>query len=643
MTLVSRAEFLRRSAALAGLALVPELAAACGSGHESVLERATRFEIHPAVGIARVGNSPDAFHFGPEVPGTLPHAPAGFKDGTGAIAKQAARFRVYAYGPRGEVLGEVPAAARIDWSVSVANKKAAWYDYFTAMDISIAQPVERRNPNVTGARRDALAAAVARSISGRGARPVPLHGGVVFGHEVDLGELLTDEHGRLVFLPGDGQAYHRPGAEIVSFSDNDGWADNVCDGTVSAVVHVGGRTIRAAPAYVLVTPPNYGPALAEGPVTALDQVRSPLTAAGMLPRQPVGFESDIQPLLERLVDMQWVNKGFFELTRPGGQMDWLAPENVTRLADPSSAAAAYRKQVAGLFRNPASSRSRVEQQPLYIGDGGVTIPPENEYSWLPVTPLQYQQLQAWAGGEFAAGEPPPSVTSVEELPLAQRPRALDEAGLASVLGGANHPGVEAPWVLRVPTMWESAYRLRILGEAVDVRDYGPVLTPKVAMGPGGPVHGVTPGDLTMWMGVPWHADAASCRDGYRRPTYRPPVSKYLPSYWPARVPNEVLTEDDYRVVVDTGRDLADRSRAFQTRRTWIRPVAHIPVPTEQFRTFIDQWAKFGVVVLMPGPSDGRFPRMLKVETGVGYREPTPSAQTEYPCRVTPGITCPIVW
>jgi hypothetical protein len=225
----------------------------------------------------------------------------------------------------------------------------------------------------------------------------------------------------------------------------------------------------------------------------------------------------------------------------------------------------------------------------------------------------------------------------------EQPGALDEAGLASVLGGANHPGVEAPWVLRVPTMWESAYRLRIQSHAMEIRDYGPELTPQVAMGPTGPVHGVTPGDLTMWMGVPWHADAASCRDGYRRPTYKPPVSTYLPSYWPARVPNEVLTEDDYRVVVDTGAELAERNRAFQTRRTWIRAVAHDPVPTRQFRTFIDQWAKFGVVVLMPGPDDGRFPRTLKVETGVGYPEPAPSSQTEYPCRTTVGITCPIVW
>src|SRR5581483_4837289 len=164
------------------------------------IERAVRFEIHPTIGIARVGNSADSFFFGPDVPGTLPRAPDGFKDASGALAKQAARFRVYAYGSRGEVLGEVPGDVRIDWSVSVANKKASWYDYWTAMDISIAEPVARRNEKVKGAARRGLTSSAERSIHGRGAAPVALRGGTVFGHEIQLGELLTDERGRLVFL-----------------------------------------------------------------------------------------------------------------------------------------------------------------------------------------------------------------------------------------------------------------------------------------------------------------------------------------------------------------------------------------------------------------------------------------------------------
>jgi hypothetical protein len=178
---------------------------------------------------------------------------------------------------------------------------------------------------------------------------------------------------------------------------------------------------------------------------------------------------------------------------------------------------------------------------------------------------------------------------------------------------------------------------------MELRDYGPELSPAVTMGADGPVHGVSPGDLSMWMGVPWQADAASCRDGYRRPSYRPDVSPYLPAYWPARVPNEVLTEADYRTVMDRSKPLAERQHAFGNRRTWIRAVADIPVPTEQFTKFIAEWPRFGVVVEKPGPGDGGFPRTMKVETGVTYKEPAPRAETEYPCRTMAGIVCPIVW
>jgi len=635
--ILSRTEFVRRSALLAGVALVPGLGAACSSGKKSPIERAARFEIHPSIGIARVGNSADSFYFGPEVPGTLPAAPNGFKDASGAMAKQAARFRVYAYGSRGEVLGEVPGDVRVDWSVSVANKKASWYDYFTAMDISIAEPVQRRNPNVKA--RERLASSSERSVSGSGAAPVALKGGEVFGNEINFGELMTDEHGRLVFLPGDGEAAFAPGAKIVSFSDNDGWADNICDGLVRAVVHVGSREVKTTPAWVIVTPPNFGPALAEGPVRLLDEIRSPLTAAGMIPRRRVSFRRDIQPLFERMIDMQWVNRGFYDLTRPGEEMDW----DLSRMADPSPGNRAYRTAIAKRFRNPENPHSKVDRQPLYIGDGGVTVPPENDYSWLPLSPLLYDQLQEWARGDFEPGSPPPAASRVAELPRADEPLALDEAGLASVLGGANHPGVETPWILRVPTLWDSAYHLHVQSERMELRDYGPTLTPEACMGPGGPVHGVSPGDLTMWMGVPWQADAASCRDGYRRPSWRPDVNRYLPSYWPARVPNEVLTEADYRIVVDTTRPPAERRAAFARRLTWIRAVADIAVPTTQFRRFISDWPKFGVVVEKPGPVDGVFPRTLKVETGVAYREPVPKAETEYPCRTTVGITCPIEW
>src|SRR5437899_1206881 len=96
----------------------------------------TQCAIHPAIGIARVGNSLDAYFLGPELPGPHPVPVEGFKDATGRFKRQAARFRVYGLDAEGNVVKELTAAdAEITWTVHLANKKAAWYTFDFAFDI----------------------------------------------------------------------------------------------------------------------------------------------------------------------------------------------------------------------------------------------------------------------------------------------------------------------------------------------------------------------------------------------------------------------------------------------------------------------------------------------------------------------------
>src|SRR3954454_13261044 len=97
----------------------------------------TIYKIHPAIGIARVGDSPDAFFFGPELPGQGPVELDGanetvlqkYKDENGRIKRQGARFRVFAYdqAPDGTLSNpvEVP-GTQISWTVHLVNRKAAW-------------------------------------------------------------------------------------------------------------------------------------------------------------------------------------------------------------------------------------------------------------------------------------------------------------------------------------------------------------------------------------------------------------------------------------------------------------------------------------------------------------------------------------
>src|SRR5262249_54502967 len=96
-----------------------------------------RAAIHPAIGVARIGNSDNEYFIGPEVPEPAPRERGFYHDAKGAIKRQAARFRVYGYDARGRVVKEIVAEAgtSLSWSAELANKKAAWYEFWLAMDV----------------------------------------------------------------------------------------------------------------------------------------------------------------------------------------------------------------------------------------------------------------------------------------------------------------------------------------------------------------------------------------------------------------------------------------------------------------------------------------------------------------------------
>lgn len=294
-TLLSRRAFLKSLAV--GTAAVSR-AGLAGPGTGRSLSRISRVAIHPAVGIARVGNSPDYFYFGPEVPGTVPRGP--YKDPMGAMAKQAARFRLYGFDDQGRVVRELTSAeADITWQVNVAN--AAWYTVDTAFDAPGAPSVPRRNNSVAD-RASLVIRALPRSLTGPGAGPMALDGGTFSGIPVALGEVLSDAQGRLLVLPGSGAAYSTPDAPpLGGFADNDGWTDDTCDGPIGATVRLGDRVFDADPAWVVCGSPNYAPGLPAGLVTLYDAIESELVDAGV---------RDVWPILTRITDMQWVNAGY---------------------------------------------------------------------------------------------------------------------------------------------------------------------------------------------------------------------------------------------------------------------------------------------------------------------------------------------
>ena len=113
--------------------------------------RIVRAAIHPAIGIARVGDAQDSFFIGPEVTTPLPEEAGFYRDGD-CLKRQAAKFRIYGYNANNEVVRELTAEnASVKWTVELANRKAQWYRFITAMDIpeTANLSVPRRNASQT--------------------------------------------------------------------------------------------------------------------------------------------------------------------------------------------------------------------------------------------------------------------------------------------------------------------------------------------------------------------------------------------------------------------------------------------------------------------------------------------------------------
>jgi hypothetical protein len=587
------------------------------------MDEVVRYAVYPCIGIARVGNSPDGYFIGPEAPGEIPRPEGGFKDGDGRVKRQAARFRVYGLNKAGEAVREITAdEAEITWRVHLANRKAAWYQFLNAMDLGpkYSKTAGLRNGAVTGDDRWQLVIDPGpRAITGRDTQgdAYKFDSGQFLGNKVPLGELRTDSAGRLLVLGGFGDSASYPAKPAVTFANNDGWHDDTSDGPVRATLKIGGKEFEAEPAAVAVTPPNYGQGL-YGPVTMYDVVfdlfcrdsKFPTEA----PKRP-SFWRHIFPIFERLVGNSWVNGGVNFLFGVGSPSDLTAPDLLYQLSSPADEFKPLRTSYFNWFRDPADSTAKQEPEkiPPFYGDAF------GDYSGvgmddLAVTPTQYEWLRRWAEGDF---DDDPSMrdrpATLEDYPVAEQPRALDEANLESCLGGPFHPGIELTWPLRVGSMWKEAFRLNLLPEGVEPRtDYGPSLTPDEAMGPGGVVESSGPGTLTWWMGVPWQTDEASCLSGYELGTYLS-----LPSFWAARVPNQVLSERSYRRVLDEKLPAAQRMKHLFYRLDWLRYFG--PDYETRINDNVAEWHKLGIITPQDGPADhaeSGLPERMWVETGL---------------------------
>lgn len=300
-------------------------------------------------------------------------------------------------------------------------------------------------------------------------------------------------------------------------------------------------------------------------------------------------------------------------------IDLTSPAALGRLSDPAATHQQLRQTIANAFRRFDVDSWSPKPWPWLYGDAMNVPPAATPRQNASISNLQLGMLAQWAKGDFDADFDPSRQhpTDIDDVPLKKRGDVLTRAALEFCLADAFHPGCEMTWPVRAASLYMAPFRIAHAPEGWIAPSLGEILTYDSVTIPNGPLFGQQPGDLTRWMAVPWHTDTASCRNGYDK-TYDP----YAPTFWPARVPNEVLTKEAYAVVMDAKRPLAERKAAFAARARWISPLGKTSY-TDQINNMIVGFDHLGIVEPRKGPTDtDAFPPVLEVED---RHDPIPDA------------------
>ena len=503
----------------------------------------TIYSIHPAIGVARVGDSEkradgsptqESYYVGPEVPGFdfVPSAyndtglgKGKYRDLDGRIRRQGARFRIYekTVNEMGEVVSarEVTSDdAKITWTVSLANKKGTAERFPPFHHDEWGSATKDRNPGLDEDELN-IKPSGPKSISlGQAAKTIS---GKFLGERIKLGDLITDNKGRLIVLGGHGKIggdknadgtpvlWEPAGRVAHALYNNDRICDDTSDGWVTATVKFPGKPLLKLSssqqrAWVIVAPPNFAPVV-NSPVTLYDVVRQACLTfrPDLAAPDTVSFTRDIFPLLRRTVDLKWVSKRAYE-GHSGGRGDFLSEETLAILSSTHPEAQPIRQRVFDNFTKPGAVGEEIRMPDLY---GGVdpadprkkprrpNDPTNRDFYGIPLTITPYMRavVKLWAKGVFEEDWiAPPSDPAWEDIPTIDRPDTLDKAALEQCSGGSFHPGIEGPYLLAREDTFEGWFRI------------------KGNMGAG---------ELTAGMSVPWQTDFWACSA----------------LWWPAQRPN----------------------------------------------------------------------------------------------------------
>jgi len=549
--------------------------------------------VYPPLGIARIGDSRDEFYVGPEIPDQPSKGP--FRDAKGRIKRQGARFRVYAHYSNGDVEELYSKnTTSIEWKVHLVNSKSAYWEFTERYEFNAILDANNdknphkvlRNPNIQPGlhphqRTQLINDPGERTISGKNVsgEKYRFTGGKIFNRAgPELGEIRTDDNGRLIVLGGLGHSDTVDGTRIKSYTNNNGWFDDTADGPVGATVKIGDKVYEADPGWVLVGPPKFAPTV-KSVVTLHTVFKETAIKGGLLEDdETVEFYRDIFPTFETVSKTSWVSLVAYRGHRPGGRADFLSGDWQDRLMNDAQT----RKSIFAVLRPPMQSFTNPEQfpdefsgkatikfMPAMGGDGGNTVDLLPE-TWFSVTPGMYRKFAKWRDGDFVIDPHSKAkwtqYKSFDQIPAKDQPHALTLSSLEWAQGGPFEPGIEISYHCYHPEIFRSAFRFS--------KDF-------------------KAGDASCMMAIPWQADFYECNE-------------VGGPWWPAARPDDVVEEKYYQEVRKANPN-ADIYKLLPTRVKWHRglhenpPVTGKHEPSWGNEDMTKNWHTLGFVVPKPNP------------------------------------------
>jgi len=500
------------------------------------------YRIHPSVGIARMGDSPDAFFVGREWPvdrfepilQTIPGKDATklpglkpFRDKIDRLAKQGARFRIFCYqydnfwfyrDAHPTSFWEVTDADYdIEWRVKVSNKKSH--------DIP---PKKKLRPTGATILWDAGPNEPAeRKFSTAGDRGLKTFDGVP--GRLPLGSAFVEAGGQLIVIGSDGNARAIPALAAAAAMDPPlrwkNWEDDAADGYVEATVTPKSNAAStkadkneppqdARRAWVVINLPNYGVDLHPAVTLYHFALNNALTKSspGFLRPDFLGqitYADNIESLIKGYAAYRYVS---YE-ARKGLPSDGVnsattghdqRPDDFYRSPPPLDVA----KILSGFLREAWDPKTQSYEN-YWEGD----MKPESFPD-----PVDYRQelrgrmpnlhflaypqhMKKWML-DWASGIIPNSSKSSAPAPL-----LLDMSHMCSMSGGSFYPGIEVGREACDYKKWTADYG--VSSRHVDIRFNGAV------------------GELTESLALPWHSDFVNCGKEWW-PASRPVVVKQAP-------------------------------------------------------------------------------------------------------------------